>query len=155
MKKSLECFQIPFKIKHRFNSFSKRNVLRGMHFQNDAAPQEKIVTCIFGEVYDVLVDIRPSSPLYGKTYYFKIGPDESAYGVYIPHGFAHGFLTTSKEGAVMQYYASSEFNPKNYHSINPFDVSLNIQWGINRDKVIISEKDLNSPSLSWFKGEIS
>jgi len=133
------------KLKFAIVSSSKKNVVRGMHFQIKQA-QDKLITVIKGKILDVVVDIRKSSKTFGK--HFKIILSENnAKFLYVPKGFAHGFLGLEKENIVV-YYCSNYRNPKYERSINWNDKSLKINWGIK--KPIISKKDKNAILLKDF-----
>lgn len=129
------------------HSFSKKNVIRGMHYQWDL-PMGKLVRCSFGKVMDVVVDIRIKSINFGKVYYYELS-EENGNQVYIPAGFAHGFLAL--EDSHLQYKCTSEYNKNGESGINPFDKELNINWNLNLKNAIISDKDLNSSSFCNYK----
>ena len=129
-------------------SFSYRNVLRGLHFQNPVA-QAKLVSVIRGEVFDVIVDIRQGSTTFGSWEGFILS-EENKRQVYIPEGFAHGFVVLSDE-AYFYYKCSEYYSPQNEHCIRWNDPDININWKV--DSPIISNKDLNSKLLRDFKSE--
>ena len=131
-------------IKHSFLqdnvSFSRKNVLRGLHFQKN---QGQLVTVTQGRIYDVAVDIRPYSHTYKK--YFSIMLDSrNPQQLYMPDGFAHGFCVLS-DFAIINYKCTSYYDPSLERGIIWNDPDLNIQWP-NKD-FIISEKDKNFPNL--------
>lgn len=118
---------------------SKKNVIRGMHFQSPPYDHEKLVTVISGAIIDVVLDIRKSSKTYGA--YFSIHlSSEDARSLYIPKGLAHGFGVLS-ENAVIQYLVTSEYNASNDNGVlfNSFGFS----WPINSP--IISDRDFTFP----------
>ena len=131
-------------------SYSKKNVIRGMHYQW-GKPMGKLVFCPYGEVMDVIVDIRKSSANLGKAYYFLLSSDNEN-ALWVPPGFAHGFQVMSNE-AIVTYKCSSYYNSNGESGINPFDNDLNILWnhqecsikGISRS--IVSEKDIGAQSF--------
>ncbi len=124
-------------------SFSSRGVLRGLHFQ-DPNPQGKLVSVLQGEVYDVVVDIRFSSPTFGKWTGVTLS-SENKRQLYIPEGFAHGFYVTS-EVALFSYKCTDLYNPETEGVILWDDPDLGIDWpGGN---VEISQKDHNGLRLS-------
>ena len=127
------------KLKFTIVSSSKKNVLRGLHYQNNK-PQDKFITVIKGRILDVVVDIRKNSKTYGK--HFKIELSESNSKIlFVPKGFAHGFLGLEKENIVV--YSLSEYrNKKGEKSLLWNDEKLKIKWGIK--KPIISSKDKNA-----------
>ena len=129
-------------------SYSKKNVLRGLHFQNPPYEQGKLVRVIKGSVLDVAVDIRKDSDTYGSYYSIELN-DENKTIFWIPPGFAHGFLTL-KDNTIFSYKCTSFYNKDSEGSILWNDKDLNIYWGI--DNPIISNKDASAPS---FKALIS
>ena len=122
-------------------SYSKKGVLRGLHYQLNPKAQGKLVTCLMGEVMDVVVDIRRGSPNFGKWKSYILN-EKNKYFVYVPEGFAHGFLTLS-EDALFLYKCTNEYSPENEGSIIWNDPDLDIRWGIK--KPILAEKDLKNP----------
>lgn len=130
-------------------SKSKRGVLRGLHFQTKK-PQGKLVRVIKGEVFDVGVDIRPNSRTYGQ-WVGAILSDKNKRQLYIPEGFAHGFLVISEE-AEFVYKCTDFYDPGNEGGIIYNDSSININWPISNDmKVILSGKDKILPSFEHYK----
>ena len=123
-------------------SYSKRGVLRGLHYQL-ARPQGKLVYVAQGEIYDVAVDIRRESPTFGKWVGVTLS-SETAKEMYIPHGFAHGFCITSN-AAVVVYKCTDYYAPMEERGIRWNDPSLNISWPI--EKPILSGKDRAYPTL--------
>ncbi|HYF84139.1 MAG TPA: dTDP-4-dehydrorhamnose 3,5-epimerase [Clostridia bacterium] len=126
-------------------SYSRKGVLRGMHFQKNN-PQSKLVRVIKGEVYDVAVDIRKNSNTYGKW----IGIYLSEYNkkqIYIPEGFAHGFLVTSDE-AELVYKCSDFYNPLDEGGFIYNDPTIGVEWPLlDREHAILSQKDKGLPSF--------
>ena len=127
-------------------SVSSYGVLRGLHYQKGDFAQTKIVRVIFGKVLDVVVDLRPDSPTFKKTY-SAILDDQNLYQLYVPKGFGHGFLTLS-EKSVFAYKCDDYYRPGSEGGIIYNDPDLNIDWNFPEDKMILSEKDKN---LSTFK----
>jgi dTDP-4-dehydrorhamnose 3,5-epimerase len=117
-------------------SFSIKGVLRGLHFQKPPFAQAKLVRVIMGKVLDVAVDLRKDSPTFGKHDSFILAADESNM-VYIPEGFAHGFLAL--EDSIFSYKCTNVYNKESEGGINWSDPSLNIDWG--EKNPIVSEKD--------------
>jgi len=120
-------------------SASVYGVLRGLHYQLEPYAQAKLVSVIQGEVLDVCVDIRKGSPTFGKSYSVLLNEDNK-YQLYIPKGFAHGFAVTSKT-AIFQYKCDNFYNPEMEAGIIFNDTSLDIDWQIPTEKMIISDKD--------------
>ncbi len=125
-------------------SYSKKNVIRGLHYQIGDNAQGKLVRLIKGRVRDVFVDARVDSPNYGKVSYVDLSEEDSII-LYIPTGFAHGFSVQSEE-AVFLYFCTNEYNKATEGGINYKDPSLNIDWQVVEE--IVSEKD---KALPFFK----
>ena len=126
-------------------SKSSFGVLRGLHFQKGAAAQAKLVRVIKGKVLDVAVDIRKSSPTFGKHVMVELS-EENKRQFFIPRGFAHGFLVLSEE-AFFTYKVDNPYAPQSEAGIRWDDPDLAIQWPIDPQKVQTSEKDLKQPSF--------
>ncbi len=127
-------------------SFSKKNVVRGLHLQLKKS-QGKFVSVLKGKIFDVAVDLRLNSKTFGK-YYSCILSENNNTSIYIPPGFAHGFQALSKENYII--YSCTEYrNKKSEISISPLDKNLNINWPLS--KKILSKKDHNAMSLNDFK----
>ena len=127
-------------------SFSRRNVLRGLHLQTKKT-QAKIITVTYGKIFDVAVDLRKNSKTFGK-YISVIISDKSDFSFYIPKGFAHGFLCLSKKCTV-NYKCSNYRDPNSEKTLLWSDQSLNIKWPVKRP--ILSKKDRNGLSLTDFR----
>ncbi len=128
------------------HSFSIKNVLRGLHYQLPPFEQGKLVRCINGEIFDVAVDIRKDSPTFGKWVGVPLSSENKRI-LYIPPGFAHGFLTIS-DFAEIHYKMTNEYAPDYERGIIWNDPDINIKWPIdNIFNVILSEKDIKNPSL--------
>lgn len=126
-------------------SKSSFGVLRGLHFQKGAAAQAKLVRVIKGKVLDVAVDIRKSSPTFGKHVMVELS-EENKRQFFIPRGFAHGFLVLSEE-AIFTYKVDNPYAPQSEAGIRWDDPDLAIQWPIDPQKVQTSDKDLKQPSF--------
>ena len=128
--------------------YSKKNVLRGLHFQKSPHMQAKLISVSFGEILDVAVDIRKDSISYGK-YFSKVLSAKQNESVFIPKGFAHGYLTLSKE-AIINYKVDNYYNADFESGIAYNDNYLNINWGpIKKNEMIISKKDKNLKNFEW------
>ena len=127
-------------------SMSEKGTVRGLHFQAPPFDQGKLVTVIKGAVIDVAVDIRRSSPFYGKTVAIELNEDNK-YMLWIPSGFAHGF-STLKDNTIFQYKCTNFYNKSTEGGIIWNDLNLDIQWNV--DNPIISEKDNQLPSFNNF-----
>lgn len=124
-------------------SKSVRGVLRGLHYQKGEFSQAKLVRVIKGKVMDVAVDLRRSSPTFGKHVAVELS-DENKLQFFIPRGFAHGFLVLSDE-AVFNYKVDNVYAPQAEAGIRWNDPVLGIEWPIDADEVLTSEKDLKAP----------
>jgi len=136
------------KIKFPFDvmSFSKKNVLRGLHMQTNKS-QAKIITVTHGKIFDVAVDLRKNSKNFGK-YIGVIISDKSDFSFYIPAGFGHGFMCLSKTCTV-NYKCSSYRDAKSEKTLKWNDKKINIKWP--NKKPILSVKDKNALDLDFFK----
>ncbi len=137
-------------IKKRFPfyvmSFSKKNVLRGLHIQKKNS-QGKFVSVIKGKIFDVIVDLRKKSKTFGKKYSIILS-EKNSKSLYIPEGFAHGFCALDKENFVV--YNCSKYRDKNNEiGLMYNDTDLKINWPVN--KAIISKKDKENYSLKELK----
>ena len=126
-------------------SKSSYGVLRGLHYQKENYSQAKLVRVIKGKVLDVAVDIRKSSPTFGKHVMVELS-DENKRQFFIPRGFAHGFLVLSDE-AIFTYKVDNIYAPQHEASIRWNDEDINIKWPIAPEDVVTSEKDLKASSL--------
>jgi dTDP-4-dehydrorhamnose 3,5-epimerase len=120
-------------------SFSKQGTLRGLHYQNPPFAQTKLVRVLEGEIVDVAVDLRKDSPTYGQHFALRLSA-ENKKQLLIPHGFAHGFSVIS-ETAVVLYKCDQFYNKASEGGIIFDDPLLNIDWGIDLNTAIVSEKD--------------
>ena len=125
------------------HSRSKRGVLRGLHFQKAPHEQGKLVRVVAGRAWDVAVDLRPESKTYKKWFGVELSSDNKKM-LYIPGGFAHGFVTLSDE-AELVYKCTAEYDKASDGGVRWDDPELAIEWPI-RD-VIVSEKDAALPRL--------
>lgn len=125
-------------------SWSKYGVLRGLHFQINPG-QGKLVSCVHGSILDVIVDIRSKSNTLGKYIAMELTGVEPKW-LWVPPGFAHGFLVTSPGGAAVLYKVDQPYSPQSEHSLLWSDKTLNIDWPVKEP--IISEKDSIAPSFS-------
>ena len=123
-------------------SFSVQNTLRGLHYQL-AYPQAKLVTCLFGEIFDVVVDIRVGSPTFGH-WIGEVLSSTSKKQLFVPEGFAHGFIALSDTAGVT-YKCSGYYDPRDERGILWSDARLGITWP--KAEPILSEKDKKHPEL--------
>ena len=126
-------------------SVSKKNVLRGIHYQV-IQPQGKLVRAAFGAVLDVAVDLRRNSPCFGQHVAVELSEDNGRM-LWIPEGFGHGFLVLSEQ-AGFAYKVTDYYNPKGERTILWNDPELAIQWPIAANEVIVSEKDAQGARLA-------
>jgi len=129
------------------HSKSVKGVLRGLHYQKEPFAQGKLVRCIRGRIFDVAVDIRKGSPTFGKWVGYELS-EENRLMLWIPKGFAHGFLTLSDEAEVIYKVSGGEYNPDYDAGIRWDDPDIGINWPVKLvEEVLLSEKDRNLPFL--------
>ena len=131
---------IPCRFPQINHSFSRKGVLRGLHFQIMPKPQGKLVTVISGRIYDVAVDLRKGSPTYKKWVSVELTPGKM---LWIPAGFAHGFVALEDSHVV--YLVTREFSKEHDSGIYWKDPEINVKWPI--EEPIISEKDRKLPLI--------
>lgn len=135
---------IDFTLRESYFSLSKKDVVRGMHFQLPPHQHAKIVFCPQGAIMDVIVDLRKGSPTYGQHYAQELSAaNHKAY--YIPEGFAHGFKALTDD-AITYYLVSSEYSQPHDTGIR-YD-TIGYDWGL--DSPVISGRDLSFPSMEAF-----
>lgn len=127
-------------------SMSTYGVLRGLHYQKGEYSQAKLVRVIKGRVLDVAVDMRKSSPTFGKYVMAELS-DENKMQFFIPRGFAHGFLVLSDE-AVFTYKVDNAYAPQAEASVLFSDEQIGIEWPISAEEMILSPKDLSAVAFS-------
>ena len=130
-------------------SLSNKGVLRGLHFQNPPYAQGKLVRVIKGAVLDVSVDIRKDSPTYGQYFSVELS-EENKTIVWIPPGFAHGFVTL-EDNTIFTYKCTGLYSKDSEGSLFWNDIDLNIDWGI--DNPLVSDKDLGADSFNNFESK--
>lgn len=138
---------INFELTETFYTISKKGVIRALHFQENNH-QPKLVRCISGKVYDVIVDLRPNSPTFKKWMGFYLSGNNMN-ELLIPEHFAHGYLVI--EDSIVSYKCAASFDAKNDSGVKFDDPDLDIDWPFNEigglDKMIISEKDIKLQTL--------
>jgi dTDP-4-dehydrorhamnose 3,5-epimerase len=127
-------------------SFSIKGTLRGLHFQKGEYAQAKLVRVVKGCVLDVAVDIRKDSLTFGEYVSVELSEDNKKQ-LFIPTGFAHGFVVLS-DVAVFSYKCDNFYNKESEGGIIYNDESLKIDWKLNPEEFVISEKDLKLPSFN-------
>lgn len=133
-------------------SQSTYGVLRGLHLQQGDWQQAKLVRAISGKILDIAVDVRLNSPHFGK-YFSQILSEGNKLQLFIPRGFAHGFVVLS-EMATIHYKADNYYNKEAESGLLYNDPELNIDWQILDKKIITSEKDQHLPTLAEFKEKL-
>ena len=131
----------PFK--EEYVSISEKGVLRGLHYQSGAHSQAKLVCCLSGRVFDAIVDLRQSSPTFGKWHGITLS-GTSLQCLYVPRGFAHGFLSLVAGSSVL-YKADNAYAPEKECGIRYDDLKLGIKWPAA--KPVLSAKDLSWPGF--------
>ncbi|MGV4414265.1 dTDP-4-dehydrorhamnose 3,5-epimerase [Chryseobacterium sp. T1] len=126
-------------------SKSSYGVLRGIHLQKGEHAQAKLVSCLEGKVWDVAVDLRRESPTFGQWFGIEL-TEENKLQLYVPRGFGHGFAVLS-DTAIFAYKCDNFYNKESEGAVAWDDADLNIDWRLEKEKVILSEKDKNSPSF--------
>ena len=129
-------------------SESFRGVLRGLHFQKPPFTQTKLVHCLKGRVLDVALDLRKDSKTYG-CFEKTILSDDNYKQMFIPKGFAHGFVVLS-ESAIFSYKVDNYYNPDSESGILWNDTDLNIDWKMKKAEIIVSEKDAKLTTFNNF-----
>ena len=128
------------------HSSSKKGIIRGMHFQASPYQQSKLVRCIYGSIFDVIVDIRQTSKSFGEWFGIEMNATNN-YQLWIPPGFAHGFLALTKDSIVL--YKVDKFRNQNYERILKWnDALVGIKWPQLKEPYHLSEKDKNAPNLT-------
>lgn len=131
-------------------ALSSYGVLRGLHFQRAPYAQAKLVRVIEGSVLDVVVDLRQGSPSYGQSYSVELSANNKRQ-LFVPRGFAHGYVVLS-ETALFFYKCDNFYHKASEGGIRFDDTQLAIDWKIETDKAIVSEKDLVLPSFEAHEG---
>lgn len=133
------------------HSLSARGTLRGLHFQTTPG-QAKLIRCTRGTIWDVAVDIRAGSPTFGKNFGVELREEDSRQ-IFIPVGFAHGFLVLS-ESAEVQYKCSNVYNAATESGIAWDDPDLRVPWPLQGIAPLISERDKHNQSFAAFKAAL-
>lgn len=145
-KSKFDSGNVDFQIAQANHSISEKNVLRGVHYSIAPVGQHKLVTCVYGSILDVLVDLRIDSPTFLNVEKLVLTP-ESGEVLFVPTGVGHSFLVISDLASVV-YLTSSEFDPGNEKTISPLDSALGLEWlGKSAEDLLLSERDKSAPSL--------
>lgn len=126
-------------------SVSRRGVLRGVHFSDVPPGQAKYVTCVRGAVLDVVVDVRPGSPTFGRWEALRLD-DDGRHALFLAEGLGHAFMALTDDATVV-YLCSTGYAPEREHGVHPLDPDLAIAWPEDIPPVL-SPKDAQAPSLS-------
>ena len=126
-------------------SRSKFGTLRGLHFQKDPYAQSKLIRVSLGVIQDVIIDLRKDSSTYRAWESYELSSDNNRI-LFIPKGFAHGFLVLSKD-AIVNYKVDSSYKPNYESGVLYNDPSINIKWDLKEEQILISEKDLSLPKI--------
>lgn len=126
-------------------SVSTKGVLRGLHFQNGEMAQAKLVRVVKGKVLDIVVDIRKDSETFGKSFSIILDAVEHLQ-LFVPRGFAHGFITLSKQ-SVFSYKCDNYYDKASESGIIYNDATLALDWHLPKEEFIISAKDLELPEF--------
>ena len=128
-----------------FSFNKKRGTLRGMHFQKKPFEEEKLIRCIRGKIFDVIIDLRLKSSTYKKWISMELKSDDLKM-IYIPRGFAHGFSVLS-DTAVFAYKVDNRYAPESDSGIRYDDKSLGMTWDLSSDDIIVSDRDKELPNF--------
>ena len=123
----------------------KLGTLRGLHYQSEPFSESKVVECVSGKVFDVIVDLREGSSTYRKHLEVMLGPTETYLGLFVPPGCAHGYQTL-EENSTLVYFMDREHSQENSHGIYWNDPTLSINWP--RVPSLVSERDSKWPLLN-------
>ena len=119
--------------------------VRGLHFQRPPSTQAKLVSCLVGRIQDVIVDIRTGSPTYGRAVSIELSDDGTQ--LFVPEGFAHGFVTLT-ESALVAYKVSRSYDPAAEDGVAWNDPALDIEWPLPGSGPVVSEKDAALKALA-------
>ena len=127
----------------------KKHTLRGLHYQEEPYAQTKLVKVITGKILDFVLDLRPDSEDYGKTFFFEVGPTQE---LYVPKGFAHAFITL-EDNTIVQYLVDNEYNHKSERSIKWNSVKEVVEYfeknSLTDINILISKKDLDGQIYTY------
>ncbi len=118
--------------------------LRGLHFQDEPYSESKVIQCVYGKVFDVIVDLRKNSATYKKHLGIEIGPKCEFQGLFVPQGCAHGYLTLEHNSTLI-YFMNNSYSPRHTLGIRWDDSTLDIKWPFK--PTLVSQQDLKWPGL--------
>ena len=127
-------------------SKSIKGVIRGLHFQKPPYAQTKLVRCVSGKILDIVIDLRKNSKTYGKSFSIELSSENNKQ-LFIPKGFAHGFISLS-EVVKVNYQVDNYYSSEHEFGINPFDNDLKINWILEKNQININDKDKSNKNLS-------
>ena len=133
-------------VQHNHSMSGPEATVRGLHFQTEPRSQGKLVRCLSGKILDVAVDLRRSSPSYGKHVAVELS-EHNGYQLWVPAGFAHGFVTRAKDTEVF-YLVTDYYSPEHERGLLWNDPVLAISWGVSESEAVLSDKDRRWPTLS-------
>ncbi len=133
-------------VQHNHSFSSSRGTIRGLHFQLEPCAQGKLVRCPRGRILDVAVDLRASSPTYGRHAAVELSA-ENGRQLWVPVGFAHGFCTLEDDCEV-SYMVTNYYSPEHDRGLRWNDPALGIAWPVNDERASLSPKDARQPLLS-------
>ena len=133
-------------------SRSNYGVVRGLHLQSGKHAQAKLIRVLEGKVLDVVVDVRKDSATFGQWTSIELSADNKKQ-LFVPRGFLHGFSVLS-ENATFFYKCDNFYNKESENGINPLDPDLGIDWGVNREQIVLSQKDQEAQSFASFKSNL-
>lgn len=128
----------------------KKHTLRGLHFQLKPHQEAKLIRCISGIIWDVIVDLRPNSSSFKKWFSTELSA-QNRNSLYVPEGCAHGFLSLTDDTEII-YFVSQSYNPYHERTLHWSDPEIDIKWPVN--PVIVSHKDANGLSLNLLANEL-
>ena len=124
-------------------SFSRKKVIRGMHYQQEPYSQDKIIRVLSGKIWDIVIDLRPKSFSYLNSYSVELS-QKNGKQLFVPSGFAHGFAVISDYARVI-YKVNKPYMPNFERGLPPFDPQFNLNWPFSKQDAILSDKDSNWP----------
>lgn len=145
-KRAFQESGLEFEYVQENQSYSKRNVIRGLHYQKAPSAQTKLIRVLQGSILDVVVDLRRQQPTYRQVYSIELSAEAKRH-LLVPKGFAHGFSVQS-DFAEVNYLCDTPYDPGLEAGILHSDPALGIDWRIEQSQSIVSSKDLSLPLLS-------
>lgn len=123
---------------------ARARTLRGMHFQAEPFPEAKVVSCLRGRAFDVVLDLRRSSPTFRQWFSIELSPDDGS-AIYVPEGFAHGFMTLADD-TLLQYQISESYRPELARGVLWNDPAFGIRWPFQTE-LVLSARDRSYPAF--------